>query len=330
MRFEDGMNAQPQVLAGSAEAVRSGLAAIAPLQDGQVVALVGIGASEHIVRSAAPAWRAAGIRAVAVSASELMHHDTSLADVYVALSESGRSAETVAALSHVQGRRIGVTNEAGSPLTEVVDEVLLLDSGPDSPVYTTGYTATLQAVGMLGDHWSGDASDWTAALPEHVGSVLALSEPVADALAKHFDEARIIDVVGSGVANATAGEGALVLREAARAHTSLQETYNYLHGPMEPLDAQSACIVVGDRREVQLAADVSTLGCQTLLITTRTDVPDSGHLTVVSLPDAGSPLGQAVLQILPIQALAWRLAQGRGLQVDGFRYRQSDTKLEDR
>jgi fructoselysine-6-P-deglycase FrlB-like protein len=330
MRFEEGMNAQPQVLARSAEAVRSGLTDIAPPQEGHVVALVGIGASEHIARSAAAAWRAAGLRAVAVSASELMHQEAPLADVYVALSESGRSAETVAALSRLRGRRIGITNEPGSPLTEAVDEVLLLDSGPDSPVYTTGYTATLQAVGMLGDHWHGATSDWTAALPGHVGSVLSLSEAAVDSLAKHFDEARIIDVVGSGTASATAGEGALVLREAARAHTSLQETYNYLHGPMEPLDPQSACIVIGDGREVQLAADVSALGCPTLLITTRTDVTRAGDLSVLTLPDAGSPLAQAVLQILPIQALAWRLAEGRGLRVDGFRYQQSDTKLEGR
>jgi fructoselysine-6-P-deglycase FrlB-like protein len=329
MRFEDGVNAQPQVLARSAEAVRSGLTDVAPLPDGELVALVGIGASEHIARSAAPAWRAAGIRAVAVSAAELMNEDTALADVYVALSESGRSAETVAALSRVKGRRIGITNGPGSPLTEVVDEVVALDSGPDSPVYTTGYTATLQAVGLLGDHWLGTTGDW-ADLPGHVESVLAASEPVVDALAKPFDQARIIDVVGSGTANATAGEGALILREAARAHTALHETYNYLHGPMEPLDPQTACIVIGEGRELQLAADVSALGCETLLLTTRTDVESTDHLTVLTLPDAGSPLALAVLQMLPVQALAWRLAQDRGLRVDGFRYQQSDTKLNDR
>jgi fructoselysine-6-P-deglycase FrlB-like protein len=330
MRFDDGMNAQPEVLARSAEAVRSGLEGLPPLEAGHLVALVGIGASEHIARSAAAAWRGVGIRAVAVPASELMHQDAPLADVYVALSESGRSAETVAALSRVQGRRVGITNEPRSPLAEVVDEVVVLGSGPDSPVYTTGYTATLQAVGMLGDHWHGDGSDWAAALPDRVRSVLTHSERVVDTLAKHFDQARIIDVIGSGTAGATVGEGALVLREAARAHTALHETYNYLHGPMEPLDPQTACIVVGEGREVQLAADVGALGCPTLLVTTRSDVPDSDNLTVLTLPEAGSPLAQAVLQILPVQALAWRLAQGRGLRVDGFRYQQSDTKLESR
>jgi fructoselysine-6-P-deglycase FrlB-like protein len=329
MRFEDGVNAQPQVLARSAAALRSGLPDVAALRGDELVALVGIGASEHIARSAAAAWRAAGARAVAVPASELMSQDGPLADVYVALSESGRSAETVAALSRVGGRRLGITNEPGSPLTEVVDEVLVLDSGPDSPVYTTGYTATLQAVGMLGDHWLGTTGEW-AALPGHVRSVLELSEPVVDTVAKHFDQARIIDVVGSGTADAAAGEGALVLREAARAHTALHETYNYLHGPMEPLDPQTACLVIGDGRELQLAADVAALGCETLLLTSSGDVPAADGLTTLMLPDAGTPLGQAVLQILPIQALAWRLAKDRGLLVDGFRYQQDDTKLESR
>jgi fructoselysine-6-P-deglycase FrlB-like protein len=327
MRFEEGLTAQPKVLAQSAQAVLGGLADVAPLEPGQLVALVGIGASEHIARSAASAWRAAGIRAVAVSSAELMNEGAPLADVYVALSESGRSAETVFALSQVDGRRVGVTNEPTSPLAKVVDEVLMLDSGPDSPVYTTGYTATLQAVGLLGEHWLGTTQDW-AGLPDLVDTVLEQSERVIDTLAKPFDEARIIDVVGTGTANATVGEGALVLREAARAHTAQHETHNYLHGPMEPLDAQTACIVVGDSREVRLAADVSALGCRTLLVTTRTDVDAAENLTVLTLPEAGSPLAQAILQILPVQLLAWRLASDRGLAVDGFRYQQTDTKLD--
>jgi len=52
------------------------------------------------------------------------------------------------------------------------------------------------------------------------------------------------------------------------------------------------------------------------------------NLTVLALPEAGSPLAQAVLQIIPRQVLAWRLASDRGLAVDGFRYQQADTKLD--
>ena len=117
----------------------------------EVIALVGIGASEHAARSAAPVWRDQDLRAFAVSASELQHGGPAAADVYVGLSESGRSAETIASMSALSDvARVGVSNVADSPLADVVDHLLCLDSGPDSPVYTTGYTATLQALGHAG------------------------------------------------------------------------------------------------------------------------------------------------------------------------------------
>ena len=326
MRFQDGVRAQPEVLARSALAVQAALADVQALRSDQLVALIGIGASEHIARSAAPAWRTAGIRAVALSASELLTEGAPVADVYVALSESGRSAETVGALRRITARRVGITNGPDSPMTEVVDELVPLDSGPDSPVYTTGYTASLQAVGMLGGHWLGGVGDWSM-VPQQVTSVMARSTRVVDDIAQYFGDARMIDVIGSGTSTATAGEGALVLREAARAHTATHETYNYLHGPMESLDLQTACIVVGDGREVRLASEVSSLGCRTLLITSRADVHPTDHLAVVSLPPTASPLARAVLEILPLQILAGRLADARGLRIDGFRYEQDDIKL---
>jgi D-arabinose 5-phosphate isomerase GutQ len=71
MRFPEGIDAQPSVLERSAAAVRDSLSSVKPLHSDAVVALTGIGASEHIARSAAFTWRAVGLRAVAVPASEL-------------------------------------------------------------------------------------------------------------------------------------------------------------------------------------------------------------------------------------------------------------------
>ena len=71
MRFPDGIAAQPDVLARSAKALREALPDIPSPHPGEVIALVGIGASEHAARSAAPVWRDQDLRAFAVSASEL-------------------------------------------------------------------------------------------------------------------------------------------------------------------------------------------------------------------------------------------------------------------
>src|SRR5665647_2897843 len=225
MRFPDGIAAQPDVLARSAKSVRDALSDLPLPRPGDVIALVGIGASEHAAASGALVWRDQGLRAFAVPASQMQKMAMPAADLYVGLSESGRSAETVAALGQLSGtRRVGLTNFVDSPLAAVVEDTLYLDSGPDSPVYTTGYTATLQALGLLGDHWSGQATDWSQ-LPEMAAVVLADAALVVATLAAVLAGARIVDVVSSGASITTAGEGALMLRESERLLTASHETY---------------------------------------------------------------------------------------------------------
>lgn len=327
MLFPDGIAAQPAVLARSARELAGPLdQAPTPLR-GQVIALVGIGASEYAARGAAHTWRAAGLRAFALSAAEILASPDRTADLYLAISESGRSTETIRAVQSIDGRpTIGLTNNPDSPLARAVDFTLPLNSGDDSMVYTTGYTATLQALGLIGEKWSGHHTDW-ATLPELAQQVLNTPAAAIDVIAGIFGQARIIDVIASGTSTSTAGEGALMLRESARLLTARHETHNYLHGPMEPLDEQTGCLIIGDGREVRLARDTATLGAPTVLITGRDDVADQTGLTVLRLPRARAPLAQAVLEILPLQRLGWTVATRRGLGVNGFRYQQSDTKV---
>jgi len=327
MKFSDGIHAQPAALERNRHSVQAALHRLPPVDSTSVIALVGVGASEHAARGAAQEWRAAGLRVYPISASEMLDGQGVGADLYVAISESGRSSETVAAIARLNPAQcIGITNDPSAPLGKVVSNVVPLASGDDSPVYTVGYTATLQALGLLGEAWTSRKSNWVA-LPQLVSEVIASFGAAVDEVAAHLAKAVMLDVVSSGTSITTAGEGALLLRESARLRTASFETYNYLHGPMEPLDTSTGCLIIGDGREIRLAQDVSALGCPTLLITTRDDVPASSVLRVVTLPHVDSRLAQAVLEILPIQMIGWSVARSRGLAVDGFRYRQDDTKL---
>jgi glutamine---fructose-6-phosphate transaminase (isomerizing) len=440
MKFPEGIAAQPAALATSLANLNL------PSYEGGLIALVGIGASEHAAHGAAAAWRSLGLQAVSISASAPPVD----AAVTLLISESGRSSEVLAYKS--PSRTIALTNFADSPLATAADEVILLNSGPDTPVYTTGYTTTLQALGVLGTHWtttSGASSaqaaasahdtaatapsastasahgaaatapsastasahgtaatapsastasahgtagtapsastasahgtaatassastasahdaaatapgastasglapssggegggraegaavpasdearpavafDWTS-LPALVST--ALVAPLG-AASGYLDEARVVDVVASGVSVATSGEGGLLLRESGRLHTAVHETRNYLHGPMEILDEQTTCLLIGDGREVQLAYDVREYGTKVVLITTR-EVEEGEGLAVIRLPQASDGLARAVLEMVVVQRLGWEVAQRRGLRVDGFRHRQSDTKV---
>jgi fructoselysine-6-P-deglycase FrlB-like protein len=326
MHFSEGIEAQPAALAGSRARVTAGLGAVPRPRPGQVIALIGIGASEYAVRGAARYWRDLGLRAVAVSAADVTNGDAVPADVVVAVSESGRSTETIEAIrAWGSVPTVALVNVPGSPLAQACDATLELGSGEDSPVYTTGYTATLQALGQLGEHWSGRACDWTA-LPAQAQQVLDGTRDAVEQLAGTVEGARLVDVVATGVSSTTAGEGALLLRESARLLTAAHDTRNYLHGPMEPLGPEIACLLAGDGRELRLARDTAALGCPTVLVSSAPDARSEGPLTVLPLPRTTSPLARAVLEMLPIQLLAWAVARRRGLPVDGFRYQQDDTK----
>ena len=97
---------------------------------------------------------------------------------------------------------------------------------------------------------------------------------------------------------------------------------------MEALEPGTVgCVVIGDGREVQLAGDIGRLGCPTLLITSLIEPVPAQHLSVARLPKGRSGWPRSCSRSLPVQQLAWALAEGRGL-VDGvFRNHQDDTKL---
>jgi glucosamine--fructose-6-phosphate aminotransferase (isomerizing) len=330
VRFPDGIAAQPDSLRTSAKGVAPQIADLVAPGPDEVIGLLGIGGNGHGATGAANAWRARGLRAVALDAGELVHGPFRVADTYVVLSESGRSTETLRALERLgTARTIAITNDETSPVAQACTERVTLGSGPDSSVYTTGYTATLQALGLLGRHWGPGSGDTTATwteLPDLVADVLEQSGRL-DAAADAIDRSPVVDVVGSGVSLASAGEGALLLRECARLRTAHFETHNYLHGPMEVLDRDVACVVVGNGREATLARDVAALGCPTLHIGTDVTSPEGERAWAIPLPACDDPLASAILEIVVIQQLGWAVAERRGLAVDGFRHPQADTKV---
>src|SRR5438552_2620012 len=110
-----------------------------------------MGAGAHAGHALAHRLARAGRRALNLTGAELaaLAVTASPADSYLFVSEGGRSRETIEAAGLVPaGARLGLTNAPGAPLSTVVDELILLDAGADSKVYTVGYTTSLQAFGL--------------------------------------------------------------------------------------------------------------------------------------------------------------------------------------
>jgi glutamine---fructose-6-phosphate transaminase (isomerizing) len=346
--FREALRAQPENLEAAARAMRERLGDVdlAPL--GGTVVFSGIGASRHALVPAVRGLRAAGRRAFAVGAAELAELPPGLADAYVVVSQSGRSAETLAAVERLAGRPVyAIAADGGSPVARTAHAWLPLGDRADSQLSTLGYTATLQALGMLveaivgepaaigggasgragggaiGGARSGSAPpiDWSA-LPDLVAGVLEAAAPVARELGERLAGVGCIDAVGGGASLASAGAAALLVREGLRLPATGEETRQYLHGPLEPVDSSFGCLVFGAGRERELAAAMASYGATVALIGSAA-APGVAAVPLPGVPDLARP----ILEILPVQLAVERAAAARGLDLAGLSRPQDDTKL---
>jgi glucosamine--fructose-6-phosphate aminotransferase (isomerizing) len=328
MRFIDAIRAQGKGLRTSRAAVSGRLGAmdLAPWR-GRRLVLTGMGASSNAIAAALPGYWAAGVPAVGWGGSELLLAGAGAVDgdAVIAVSQTGKSAEVHAALRALPEGcgRLVVTDVPDSPIGALADEVLPLALLEDSNVRTIGYTGTVQALLLLRDAISGRQSPGWDQIADETERLAADAERLADQLPNGLREAQAFDVVGSGVHAGTAQQGALLLREVAKLPAAGYETYQYLHGPVEAAGAGRALIVIGGAREVRLAQSLADVGAHVLLVTDQ-DVSRQ-DITVFKIPDAGDKSG--VLAVLPLQVLAWRLAEDSAVPDGVFRYHQDDTKV---
>jgi glucosamine--fructose-6-phosphate aminotransferase (isomerizing) len=272
------------------------------------------------------ALRAAGQRAVAISPEELSDaRAAAFGDAFVLVSQSGASAETVQALAHLDGAPVVAISARGeSPLVEAAAAWLPLGPLQDTQVATLSYTATLQALGMLCDALLGTSSGWRD-LPDLASELLEGTEAIVQRIAASFATVVAIDAVGGGAAQASAGETALLAREALRLPAMGMETREYLHGPLEAVADGFGCVVFGRERELELAAELASFGASVTLITDQGGAAAS-RVHAIEIPDIAG-LAAPILQILPVQLLIDHLAHMRGLEIGKLRRHQPDTKV---
>jgi glutamine---fructose-6-phosphate transaminase (isomerizing) len=337
--FVSALGAQADNLNVTLEEVLTALvsADLPSWQKGQTVAVVAMGASSHSGVALVAALAREGIRSVNLTASdlELAAPGFQPGDHYVIVSESGRSPEPIrAADGFTPGRRIGITNDPQARLSASVDVVLPLGGWPDSRVYTSGFTATLLTYAALVRHQcpSSQVTD-PAMIPDIAASTLADYGEHAERAAQLLEKVHAVDFVARGVSGAAAAEGALVVREGARLHAAAYDTYQYIHGPMEPLGPGSGLVVLGDDRELPMVDMVLDRGIKVVLLTQApaTDLARPGHenLLVVPVPAGITGLARAVLETVFVQMLTLRHSARSGIDIDEFLFDQPDTKLDE-
>ena len=287
---------------------------------------VGIGAS--FAAACAPVWvlRSRGIHSWRLGAGDYPLPFPESSHPIIGISQSGRSAETLAVLESVDpSLRYSVVNNSPSPLSLVTDRSINLGTIPDSYASTIGYTATVAALGMIADRWNEGAIDpgWATLSETFRETETALTASVRR-LADLFDGSTSADFVGAGPAVGSAEAGALLFREVARIHSTGMSTRQYLHGSMESA-GDGVHVLFGDTRELEVATTLSEAGHRVILISNES-VEETATLRTVQLPKL--PAAQrAILEILVMQILVGEVATARGIEIEDFVFTNADTKV---
>lgn len=326
--FLEGQAGQGAALARIADRVRTQLASpeLAGLRAAERPLFTGIGASYAALAVPVQQLREAGIVTQRVLSSEI---ETGTAgfdtDCLIAVSQGGRSSETIAAFECTAPgiTKTALLNVVPSPLGDLADLTVDLGNEPDSYASTIGYTGTVVALDLIagavagrgGDPW-GDIAEQTTAIHSQATEIVAgLRERGARCIAS--------DGVAAGASRASAEEGSLLLREVVRMTAAHSATRNYLHGEMESA-GNTLHLVYGDGREIELARSLAGAGHLTLLMTTA-EVESADSLSVVRLPEVADAV-RVVLETVVLQELVAQLSAERDVPIESFVFANDDTK----
>jgi glucosamine--fructose-6-phosphate aminotransferase (isomerizing) len=293
----------------------------------------------HYATQVAKYWfeQIAGLPCDIDIASEFRYRQPVLSDrgVGIFVSQSGETADTLAALRHVDGkllRTIGVVNVPTSSIARETDVALPILAGPEISVASTkGFTAQLLVLLLLALKAAQDRGRLDdAALAAHLADLKVLPgllaqaldrEPEIEALARKIAEAQDVLFLGRGVMFPLAMEAALKLKEISYIHAEGYASGELKHGPIALIDKTMPVIVLAPRdalyeKTVSNMQEVMARQGLVVLISDRDGLEEAGKvwatLAMPSVPDLIAPIVYAV----PAQMLAYHTALARGTDVD--------------
>ncbi|MBL4701351.1 MAG: glutamine--fructose-6-phosphate transaminase (isomerizing) [Phycisphaeraceae bacterium] len=254
--------------------------------------------------------------------------------VAIAVSQSGETADTLAALHEAKDRgaiSLGVVNSVGSTISRETDAGVYLHVGPEIGVASTkafvGQVAVLTLISLylgkrrfLSDEVVRSYLKQLEALPDMVSRVLEQSDHIKKCVEQCIDRDNWL-FLGRGYNYPVAIEGALKLKEISYIHAEGMPAAEMKHGPIALIDKGMPVVFVATKgsqyeKVISNIEEVRARGGRILAVATEGD--DNIHQyadAVFTVPDIAEPL-QPMLTVVPLQILAYHAAVLRGHDVD--------------
>jgi glucosamine--fructose-6-phosphate aminotransferase (isomerizing) len=253
----------------------------------------------------------------------------------IGISQSGETADTLAAmrLAREKGARtLAITNMMGSQITREVDSVLYTRCGMEVGVAAsktfTAQVALLSLVALklaevrksLPPEEIEVILDELYALPTKMVAFLEGNHPI-DEIAERYHDKPFFLYLGRHIGLPVALEGALKLKEISYIPTEAYSAGEMKHGPIALLDEDTPVVCVATsshvyEKVVSNIQEVRARGAHVIAIATDGDEDIQHHADDVIFVPRSPAFLQAVLAVIPLQLLAYRIARLRGLNVD--------------
>lgn len=256
-------------------------------------------------------------------------------DIIVAISQSGETADTLAAIELAKEKGaivFGVVNTVGSSISRVTHEGAYLHAGPEIGVASTkAFTAQIAVLTMIAlrvAHLKGTITERKykellvdlESVPEKVQKALDFNDKV-ETIADLFQDAKNFLYLGRGYNFPVALEGALKLKEISYIHAEGYPAAEMKHGPIALIDENMPVVVIATRdssydKIVSNIQEVKARKGVVIAIVSEGDVliPKMADFTI-EVPSTHEAL-MPLISVIPLQLLSYHIAVMRGANVD--------------
>ncbi|MCL4112736.1 UNVERIFIED_CONTAM: hypothetical protein GTU68_021754 [Idotea baltica] len=255
--------------------------------------------------------------------------------LFVTLSQSGETADTLAALEKVKSEgclaSLSICNVAESSLQRESDFSLLTIAGPEIGVastkaFTTQLVALQLLIGLLMQA-NGDKVDEVAKMVADLKKLPALIEQslehdkAIEKMAEHFIEKHNALFLGRGDQYPVAMEGALKLKEISYIHAEAYPAGELKHGPLALVDNEMPIVAVAPNTTLleKLKSNLEEVrargGVLYLFADKSSGITAQDNIEVIEMDDVPDSLA-AIIYTIPLQLLSYHVAVFKGTDVD--------------
>lgn len=257
-------------------------------------------------------------------------------DVVIAISQSGETADTMAALKLAKERGAfiyGICNVVDSSIARITDAGSYTHAGPEIGVASTkAFTAQLTILSLialkLGKHNGnlGNAEFMSLiaeldAIPKKIEEVLSTTHELTQSIAKDFVDATNFLYLGRGYNYPAALEGALKLKEISYIHAEGYPAAEMKHGPIALIDENMPIVIIAPKKGhydkiVSNVQEIKARRGKIIAVVNKGDQQVSEMADyVIEIPET-SECFSPIIASVPLQLLAYYIAVYRGANVD--------------